>query len=70
VRLSDTGRNTAAALVRRHRIWECFLANELKVPIDEAHHLAHDLEHAAPIGSQNGYSSILVNLNLAHMGVK
>jgi len=48
VRLSDTGRNTAAALVRRHRIWECFLANELKVPIDEAHHLAHDLEHAAP----------------------
>ncbi len=48
VRLSDTGRTTAAALVRRHRIWECFLANELQVPIDEAHSLAHDLEHAAP----------------------
>ncbi len=46
--LSDTGRTTAAALVRRHRIWECFLAKELHVPIDEAHNLAHDLEHAAP----------------------
>jgi DtxR family Mn-dependent transcriptional regulator len=46
--LTDTGRTTAAALVRRHRIWECFLANELKVPIDEAHNLAGDLEHAAP----------------------
>jgi DtxR family Mn-dependent transcriptional regulator len=48
VRLSDDGRTTAAALVRRHRIWECFLANELQVPIDEAHTLAGDLEHAAP----------------------
>jgi DtxR family Mn-dependent transcriptional regulator len=48
VLLTDTGRTTAAALVRRHRIWECFLANELKVPIDEAHNLAGDLEHAAP----------------------
>jgi len=48
VRLSDEGRTTAAALVRRHRIWECFLANELQVPIDEAHTLAGDLEHAAP----------------------
>jgi len=48
VLLTDTGRTTAAALVRRHRIWECFLANELQVPIDEAHNLAGDLEHAAP----------------------
>jgi DtxR family Mn-dependent transcriptional regulator len=48
VLLTDTGRTTAAALVRRHRIWECFLANELQVPIDEAHDLAGNLEHAAP----------------------
>jgi DtxR family transcriptional regulator, Mn-dependent transcriptional regulator len=48
VLLTDNGRATAAALVRRHRIWECFLANELQVPIDEAHTFAGDLEHAAP----------------------
>jgi DtxR family Mn-dependent transcriptional regulator len=48
VLLTPKGRETAASLVRRHRIWECFLANELHVPIDEAHTLAGDLEHAAP----------------------
>jgi len=48
VKLTSFGRETAEALVRRHRIWECFLANELQVPIDEAHKLAGDLEHSAP----------------------
>lgn len=48
VKLTSKGKVTAEALVRRHRIWECFLANELQVPIDEAHQLAGDLEHAAP----------------------
>lgn len=48
VRLTSIGIETAEALVRRHRIWECFLANELQVPIDEAHQLAGNLEHAAP----------------------
>jgi DtxR family transcriptional regulator, Mn-dependent transcriptional regulator len=48
VKLTSIGNETAEALVRRHRIWECFLANELEVPIDEAHQLAGDLEHAAP----------------------
>jgi len=48
VLLTSTGSTTAEALIRRHRIWECFLANELAVPIDEAHQLAGDLEHAAP----------------------
>jgi DtxR family transcriptional regulator, Mn-dependent transcriptional regulator len=48
VKLTTAGNDTAEALVRRHRIWECFLANELQVPLDEAHQLAGDLEHAAP----------------------
>ncbi|HEX7556271.1 MAG TPA: metal-dependent transcriptional regulator [Leptolinea sp.] len=48
VTLTPDGQVTASALVRRHRIWEAFLANELNVPIDEVHHLAGDLEHAAP----------------------
>ncbi len=48
VLLTASGSITAAALVRRHRIWERFLADALKVRTDEAHQLAHDLEHAAP----------------------
>jgi DtxR family transcriptional regulator, Mn-dependent transcriptional regulator len=48
VRLTPHGSMTAAALVRRHRIWERFLADSLLVSTDEAHKLAHDLEHAAP----------------------
>ncbi len=48
VLLTPIGYDLAASLVRRHRIWECFLANELQVSIGEAHHLAGDLEHAAP----------------------
>ncbi len=48
VRLTAIGEKTATSLVRRHRVWEFFLANELNVPIDEAHDLAGSLEHAVP----------------------
>lgn len=48
VLLTSSGMAVAAALVRRHRVWESFLVNSLQVPIDEAHNLAHDLEHATP----------------------
>lgn len=46
--LTEKGEKTASSLVRRHRIWEFFLSNELKIPIDEAHLLAGNLEHAVP----------------------
>lgn len=46
--LTEKGEKSASSLVRRHRIWEFFLTNELNVPIDEAHTLAGNLEHAAP----------------------
>ncbi len=48
VMLTPSGFAVAESLVRRHCIWECFLVDGLQVPIDEAHDLAHDLEHAAP----------------------
>jgi DtxR family transcriptional regulator, Mn-dependent transcriptional regulator len=48
VKLTSIGKEAAEALVRRHRIWECFLANKLQVPLDEAHLLAGDLEHVVP----------------------
>jgi len=48
VTLTDTGRNMAVNLIRRHRIWERFLTDRLDVALDQAHELAGSLEHAAP----------------------
>jgi DtxR family Mn-dependent transcriptional regulator len=48
VKLTQLGKETAEALIRRHRIWECFLANELHVPLEEVHQLAGNLEHVTP----------------------
>ena len=46
--LSAAGEQVAAALVRRHRIWERFLTDMLAIPADSVHQVADQLEHAAP----------------------
>ena len=48
VTLTDPGEQVAAALVRRHRIWEVFLTDKLAIPWDTTHDIAGQLEHAAP----------------------
>lgn len=48
VTLTETGEAAARALLRRHRLWERFLADSLGIPWDEAHTVAGQLEHAAP----------------------
>ncbi|MHC1785102.1 MAG: metal-dependent transcriptional regulator [Anaerolineaceae bacterium] len=48
VRLSVKGEEIASNLVRRHRIWERFLTDQLKVSWGESHEIAGQLEHAAP----------------------
>ena len=48
VTLTDSGEDAALALLRRHRLWERFLADVLDLPWDEAHVIAGQLEHAAP----------------------
>jgi DtxR family transcriptional regulator, Mn-dependent transcriptional regulator len=48
VGLTPRGEKAASALVRRHRIWECFLTEILGLSWDEAHAVADRLEHAAP----------------------
>lgn len=48
VTLTDKGEQVALALLRRHRIWERFLADELHIPADQVHTIACSLEHAAP----------------------
>lgn len=46
--LTELGEKIATALVRRHRIWERFLNDLLKIPEDVVHTVAGQLEHAAP----------------------
>jgi Mn-dependent DtxR family transcriptional regulator len=46
--LTGKGEQIAASLVRRHRIWERFLADKLAIPWEATHAIAGQLEHAAP----------------------
>jgi len=46
-RLSDEGRKVALLIIRRHRLWEFFLAEKLKFSWDEVHAVAEDLEHVS-----------------------
>lgn len=46
--LTRSGREHAVALIRRHRLWECFLHQDLGLPWQAVHDLACELEHAAP----------------------
>ena len=47
VHLTSGGRRHAVALIRRHRLWECFLHTELGLPWESVHDQACELEHAA-----------------------
>lgn len=44
-RLTTTGAKMALDIVRRHRIWETYLATELGFGWDEVHEIAEELEH-------------------------
>jgi DtxR family Mn-dependent transcriptional regulator len=44
--LTVVGRRQAFGVVRRHRLWECFLVAHLELPWAEAHEFACRLEHA------------------------
>lgn len=44
--LSESGRNLANNVIRRQRLWECFLIQELDLDWAGAYNLACELEHA------------------------
>src|SRR6266498_1618235 len=46
-RLSHDGKKVALDIIRRHRLWEYFLAEKLKFKWDEVHNVAEDLEHVS-----------------------
>lgn len=45
VRLTATGRRAALDIVRKHRLWEVFLAEKLQINWDSIHDIAEQLEH-------------------------
>ena len=47
VRLSSEGKKLALNIIRRHRLWEFFLAEKLKFTWDEVHEVAEHLEHVS-----------------------
>ncbi len=47
VTLTNSGRKTAAAIIRKHRLWEVFLVEKLDFSWDEVHEIAEQLEHIA-----------------------
>ena len=44
-RLNPEGNKVALGIIRRHRLWEYFLAEKLKFSWDEVHVVAEELEH-------------------------
>ncbi len=43
--LSPIGNKIALEIIRRHRLWECFLVEKLAFGWDEVHEVAEELEH-------------------------
>ncbi|MBS1567508.1 MAG: metal-dependent transcriptional regulator, partial [Bacteroidetes bacterium] len=45
VRLTPEGRKVAIHIIRKHRLWECFLVEKLQFGWEEVHEIAEELEH-------------------------
>ena len=43
--LTEKGRAIGVKIIRKHRLWELFLVNQLKFKWDEVHEIAEQLEH-------------------------
>ena len=62
-RLTASGAKMAIGIVRRHRIWETYLAKELGFGWDEVHEIAEELEHVKNDKLIRKLSEILGNPN-------
>ncbi len=45
VHLTDDGERLALQIIRAHRLWERYLLDEARLPLDKVHDLAHKREH-------------------------
>jgi DtxR family transcriptional regulator, Mn-dependent transcriptional regulator len=61
ITLTAEGRRHALQIVRRHRLWECFLVDKLAFSWDEVHEIAEELEHVKSEKLVNRLSEFLGN---------
>lgn len=61
ITLTAEGRRFALQIVRRHRLWECFLVDKLSFSWDEVHEIAEELEHVKSEKLVNRLSEFLGN---------
>ena len=59
VHLTETGRVAASSVIRRHMLVEWMLVKLLKIPVDQTHNEAHNLEHAISPEVENRLREIL-----------
>jgi len=45
ITLTALGQRAAMLVIRRHRLWECFLVDKLRFSWEEVHEIAEELEH-------------------------
>ncbi|SFW59755.1 metal-dependent transcriptional regulator [Chitinophaga sancti] len=61
INLSSEGKKAALQIIRRHRLWECFLVEKLSFSWEEVHELAEELEHVRSEKLTNRLSEFLGN---------
>ena len=57
--LTESGRPLAYNVIRRQRLWECFLYDQLKLEWESVYEVACDLEHATPLGVTEALAAYL-----------
>ncbi|TWW01410.1 metal-dependent transcriptional regulator [Chitinophaga pinensis] len=61
INLTPDGKKAALNIIRRHRLWECFLVDKLSFSWEEVHELAEELEHVRSEKLINRLSEFLGN---------
>ena len=61
VHLTETGKEAASSVIRRHMLVEWLLVRILKIPVDQTHDEAHNLEHAISPQLEQRLQEILGN---------
>lgn len=59
--LTEKGLTSARKTLRRHRLWELYLAQELNLPADKVHHNADEVEHWLTEAQEEELEAILAH---------
>ncbi len=70
ISLTTEGRKLALQIVRRHRLWECFLVDKLEFSWDEVHEIAEELEHVRSEKLITRLSAFLATLLQTHTATR